>query len=101
MNIVIVVLKIFTIYNKIDNRWKYFMYVGAVLKNVRESKGFSLVEIQNRTGIKESQLCRIESGTRFPTDDQIIILAKLYSLNKVDLIIQRDSDKLLGTVKDL
>ncbi len=77
------------------------MYVGAVLKNVRESKGFSLVEIQNRTGIKESQLCRIESGTRFPTDDQIIILAKLYSLNKVDLIIQRDSDKLLGTVKDL
>ena len=77
------------------------MYVGAVLKNVRESKGFSLVEIQNRTGIKESQLCRIESGNRFPTDDQIILLANLYSLNKSELIVQRDSDKLLEAVKDL
>ena len=57
------------------------MYIGTVLKNIREEQGFSLLEIQKKTGIKESQLCRIESGIRFPTDDQIFILAKFYNID--------------------
>ena len=68
------------------------MYFGTVLKNIREAKGFSLLDLQRKTGIKESQLCRIESGTRFPTDEQIYILAAFFDLD-------RDSDRILETVK--
>ena len=71
------------------------MYIGTVLKNIREEQGFSLLEIQKKTGIKESQLCRIESGIRFPTDDQIFILAKFYNIDSNQLQIQRESDKIL------
>lgn len=77
------------------------MYVGTVLKNVREAQGFSLLEIQRKTGIKESQLCRIESGSRFPTDDQIVLLARFYNLDSEQLQIQRDSDKILENLKDV
>jgi adenine-specific DNA-methyltransferase len=76
------------------------MYIGTVLKNIREEQGFSLLEIQNKTGIKESQLCRIESGSRFPTDDQIFILAKFYNIDSNQLQIQRESDKILEIIKD-
>ena len=75
------------------------MYIGAVLKNIREGQGFSLLEIQRSTGIKESQLCRIESGSRFPTDEQILILAKFYNIDSNQLQIQRDSDKVLENIK--
>lgn len=75
------------------------MYIGTVLKNIREEQGFSLLEIQRSTGIKESQLCRIESGSRFPTDEQILILAKFYNIDSNQLQIQRDSDKVLENIK--
>ena len=91
----------FNIYNKIDKGWKFYMYFGAVIKNIRESQGFSLSDIQKITGIKESQLCRIESGSRFPTNEQIILLSNIYNLDQKELLIQRDSDKLLETIKDL
>ena len=77
------------------------MYFGTVIKNIRESQGFSLVELQKKTGIKESQLCRIESGTRFPTNEQIYILASIFNLDQKELLVQRDSDKLLESIKDL
>lgn len=77
------------------------MYIGAILRNIRESHGFSLLEIQKKTGIKESQLCRIESGIRFPTDDQLFILAKLYNLDSIQLQIQRDSDKVIENLKNI
>ena len=76
------------------------MYVGTVLKNIREEQGFSLLEIQRSTGIKESQLCRIESGIRFPTDEQIFILARFYNIDSNQLQIQRDSDKILENIKE-
>ncbi len=75
------------------------MYIGAVLKNIREAKGFSLLDLQRKTGIKESQLCRIESGTRFPTDEQIYILASFFDLDASQLQIQRDSDKILESLQ--
>ena len=77
------------------------MYIGTVLKNIREEQGFSLLEIQKKTGIKESQLCRIESGIRFPTDDQIFILAKFYNIDSNQLQIQRESDKVLEIIKNI
>ena len=76
------------------------MYVGTVLKNIREEQGFSLLEIQRNTGIKESQLCRIESGSRFPTDEQIFLLARFYNIDSNQLQIQRDSDKILENIKE-
>lgn len=75
------------------------MYIGTVLKNIREEQGFSLLEIQRNTGIQESQLCRIESGIRFPTDEQIFILARFYNIDSDQLQIQRDSDKILENIK--
>lgn len=63
------------------------MYVGTVLKNIREAQGFSLLEIQRSTGIKESQLSRIESGIRFPTDEQIFILTRFYNIDPSQLQI--------------
>ena len=69
------------------------MYIGTVLKNIREEQGFSLLEIQKKTGIKESQLCRIESGIRFPTDDQIFILAKFYNTS-VDFLLDLTDEQM-------
>ena len=77
------------------------MYLGLVLKNVRESRGLSILDIHKKTGIKESQLCRFESGARYPTDEQIVLLANFYSLDQSELFIQRDSDKLLEAAKNL
>ena len=78
------------------------MYFGAVIKNIRESQGYSLLDIQKMTGINESQLYRIESGVRYPTDEQIDLLVDIFKLNKKDLLIQRDSDNILEeAVKDL
>ena len=76
------------------------MYFGTVIKNIREAQGLSLVDIQQKTGIKESQLCRIESGSRYPTNEQIELLALIYDLDKKELLIQRDSDKILEAVND-
>lgn len=76
------------------------MYIGLVLKNIREERGFSLLDIQKKTGIKESQLCRIESGIRFPTNEQIYTLGRLYDIDTNQLQIQRDSDKILENIKD-
>ena len=85
---------------KLTREGNFYMYIGTVLKNIREEQGFSLLEIQRNTGINESQLCRIESGVRFPTDDQICMLAKFYNIDSSQLQIQRDSDKILENIKD-
>lgn len=77
------------------------MFFGNVIKNIRETQGYSLFDVQRKTGIKESQLCRIESGVRFPTNEQVVLLARLYNMSQKDLIIQRDSDRLLATLNDL
>ena len=77
------------------------MYFGNVIKNIRETQGYSLFDVQRKTGIKESQLCRIESGVRFPTNEQVVLLARLYNMSQKDLIIQRDSDRWLATLNDL
>lgn len=87
-------------YDKIDMNWKNNMYFGTVIKNIRESQGLSLNELQIQTGINETQLCRIESGSRYPTDEQIEQLSKIYKLDVKELLVQRDSDKLLEALKD-
>lgn len=72
--------------------------VCQILKEVREHKGLSLQYVYTNTGIHLAQLSRIENGKRLPTLEQIKILAKLYGCDERDLMIQRESDRILESI---
>lgn len=95
------ILYFFIVCTKINKKWKFRMYLGLVLKKVRESHGLSISDIQKKTGINESQIFKIESGAGIPTDEQIIIFSNIYSISKDELFIQRDSDRLFETTRNL
>lgn len=63
--------------------------VGEVIKKLRTGKGWSLRELERRTGINYSVLSRIESGKRPVTDDEINIFCDLFDVS---------TDYLLGRV---
>ena len=44
--------------------------IGPILREIREGKGMQLASAYEATGIEVSLLSRIETGKRFPTDDQ-------------------------------
>ena len=62
---------------------------GDYLKKRRVQSGLSLKEVQNRTGISNSRLCRIENGSLksdIPPRD-VRLLAEVYSEDLVSLYL--------------
>ena len=53
----------------------------TLLKNGRESKGFTTREVSNRLKIDQALISKFESGTRNPTHSQILQLGELYTLD--------------------
>ena len=75
------------------------VWIGDTLKEIRETKGFHLQEVADKTSINYTSLSRIETGKRLPTKPQIQSLAEFYSYSENDLIRQLISDKIIYEVQ--
>ncbi|SHG87133.1 DNA adenine methylase [Winogradskyella jejuensis] len=74
--------------------------IGDTLKEIRETKGFHLQEVADKTSINYTSLSRIETGKRLPTKTQVQSLAEFYSYSENDLIRQLISDKIIYEVQN-
>ncbi|MBQ8421817.1 MAG: DNA adenine methylase [Bacteroidales bacterium] len=74
--------------------------IGRILKTIREERSFQILDVQDQTGIDSSQLSRIETGKRLPTVEQLTRLSTLYRVDNSLLQIQRESDKIIGSIED-
>tara|TARA_R110002050_G_scaffold585_3_gene4225 strand:- start:7879 stop:9222 length:1344 start_codon:yes stop_codon:yes gene_type:complete len=74
--------------------------IGDTLKEIRETKGFHLQEVADKTSINYTSLSRIETGKRLPTKPQVQSLAEFYSYSENDLIRQLISDKIIYEVQN-
>lgn len=63
-----------------------------IIREARVSKGIILREVSASIGIDQTIINKYELGERKPTKEQVIKLAKFYSLNAEDLIIAWKSD---------
>jgi len=73
--------------------------IGDTLKKIRETKGFHLQEVADKTSINYTSLSRIETGKRLPTKHQVQRLAEFYSYSENDLIRRLISDKIINEVQ--
>lgn len=63
--------------------------VGEKLRNIRNSKGLSLDEVNKFTGITNSRLSKIERGiTEHPSLDDISMLLKFYEIPLISFLCQ-------------
>lgn len=63
--------------------------VGEKLRNIRESKGLSLDDVHESTGITNSRLSRIERGlNEHPSLDDISVLLKFYGIPLFSFLCQ-------------
>ena len=73
--------------------------IGDTLKEIRETNGFHLQEVAEKTSINYTSLSRIETGKRLPTKPQVQSLAKFYNYSEQELIKQLISDKIIYEVQ--
>jgi transcriptional regulator with XRE-family HTH domain len=52
--------------------------LGAVVRALREAKGWSLIESGKQTGISRSSMCRFEAGSREPNLEVLRMLCKAF-----------------------
>lgn len=76
-----------------------FVSIGDTLKEIRETRGFHLQEVAEKTAINYTILSRIETGKRLPTKPQVQNLASFYNYSEQDLIKHLISDKILYEVQ--
>lgn len=74
--------------------------IGDTLKKIRETKGFHLQEVADKTAINYTSLSRIETGKRLPTKPQVLRLAEFYSYSEQELIKHLISDKIIYEVQN-
>src|SRR6478736_4083562 len=60
--------------------------VGARLRALRTKKDVTLADLSGRTGISVSTLSRLESGTRRPTLELLLPLARAHGITLDDLV---------------
>jgi len=72
--------------------------VGERLRNIRNSKGLSLDEVNKCTGITNSRLSKIERGiTEHPSLDDISTLLKFYEIPLISFLYQEGYCEKSGT----
>ena len=53
----------------------------TLLKNAREQKGIKTRELANLLGIDQALISKFESGTRYPTRDQVLKLSQFLDID--------------------
>lgn len=61
------------------------------VKEFRESRGWTVAELSERTGLSESQVNRIENDKREPSMESLQALASAFGCNVVDLLVASDA----------
>ncbi|MGW4642891.1 helix-turn-helix domain-containing protein [Sphaerisporangium sp. NPDC004334] len=60
--------------------------IGPKLRELRKGRGLTLAELSRTTGISESTLSRLESGTRRPNLELLLPLARAYGVPLDELV---------------
>ncbi|WP_218915968.1 helix-turn-helix domain-containing protein [Brevibacterium senegalense] len=60
--------------------------VGPRLRQLRQERGLSLVELSRKTGISVSTLSRLETGVRVPGLEHLVALARAHAVSLDDLV---------------
>ncbi len=74
--------------------------IGLILRELRESKGLLLREVGAKLSLDPAILSKIERDERFPTKEQMNLLANFYHERKNCIIISWLTDKLFKDLKD-
>ena len=61
------------------------------LKQLRQSRGLTQIQLQMHTGIEQALLSKFETGTRVPPTETLIILADYYNVS-IDYILCRTTN---------
>ena len=61
------------------------------LKQLRQSRGLSQINLQMHTGIEQALLSKFETGKRVPPTETLIILADYYNVS-IDYILCRTTN---------
>jgi transcriptional regulator with XRE-family HTH domain len=69
--------------------------IGEQIRKLREDKGLPLRKVAAELDIDQSILSKIERGERKASKDQIILIAKIFSVDEKELLINYLSDKVL------
>jgi len=69
--------------------------IGEQIRKLREDKGLPLRKVAAELDIDQSILSKIERGERKASKDQIIKIAKIFSVDEKELLINYLSDKVL------
>ena len=73
---------------------------GKLIKTARNKKNMDLKEVQSETGIDFSLLSRLETGERLPSKEQVYHLADFYDIDRNELLIAWQGDKVYTCIKD-
>ncbi len=60
------------------------------LKELRQNRGLTQINVQMNTGIEQALLSKYESGTRVPPTETLLVLAEYYNVS-IDYILCRTS----------
>ena len=63
--------------------------IGEILRNSRESLGYTQEEVGEKLGLGRDAIIRIEKGTRKITLDEIKLFINLYNINLEDLLFSK------------
>ena len=61
-------------------------HLAARLRELRARRGYTQEHVAKRLGCHESAVSRWESGTRFPTGEDLVALADLFEVSTDDLL---------------
>jgi transcriptional regulator with XRE-family HTH domain len=73
---------------------------GNQIRKARIDKKLELKEVQKETGIDYTLLSRLESGDRLPSREQVFHLSDFYNLDRNELLVAWQSDKISSNIKD-
>lgn len=60
--------------------------IGQILLTRRKEKGLTLIELGEKTGVHQSTIQRIETGSRNPTAEVLIKLAEPLGYDEIELL---------------
>ena len=67
--------------------------IGEILRNARESLGYTQEEIGEKLNLGRDAIIRIEKGSRKISIDEIRMLMNIYNLNIEDLLFSKSADE--------
>lgn len=68
----------------------------TLLKNAREQKGIKTRELAKLLGIDQALISKFESGTRYPTRDQVLKLSQFLDMDYEMLMIAWIKEKIVN-----